>query len=254
MSAFVTKGLYDRFARSGRPQARATHFCPGCGHGILTKLLGAAIDALGLRDRAVVIDPVGCAVFDYYYLDCAHISAGHGRAPAVATGLSRCRPDAVPIVIQGDGDLGAIGFNHAFQAANRGEAFATLFVNNTLYGMTGGQMAPTTLDGQVTATTPQGRSADETGYPLHVPELFATLRAPRYVARVSVADVGRIRQARQAIFKALTLQKERRGYAFVEVLAPCPTNFRLTPVEAADHCREAMEREFPLGVFKDETE
>ena len=220
MGEFVTKGIYETFPRTGTDTRRSTHYCPGCGHGIIEKLIAEAVHDLELEDRAVYVDPVGCAVFGSYYLDGAHVSAAHGRAEAVATGISRVRPQAVTLVIQGDGDLGAIGFNHSFQAANRGEHMAVFFVNNSLYGMTGGQMSPTTLPGQVTKTSPFGRDPLTTGYPLHVSELFSTLQAPIYVARVSVADAGRIRTARAAIRKAVALQAQGAGYAFVEILSP----------------------------------
>ena len=192
-------------------------------------------------------------MFTYYYWDAAHISAAHGRASAAATGACRARPDAVTIAYQGDGDLGAIGFNNAFQAASRGEKFGCIFVNNSLYGMTGGQMAPTTLDGETTTTTPFGRDPALTGHPLHVCEVFAQLKAPVYIARVSVADTRRIMQAKQAIRKVFEIQRDGKGYAMLEILAPCPTNFKMNAQDAAAFCMNEMEKEFPLGVFRDET-
>lgn len=252
MAVIEQRGMYRSFPRSGK-DVRFTHYCPGCGHGIINKLIADACAELGLQDRTVFVDPVGCGVFTYYYWDAAHVSAAHGRASAAATGVSRARPDAVTIAYQGDGDLGAIGFNNAFQAACRGERFGCIFVNNSLYGMTGGQMAPTTLDGEKTTTTPFGRDPALTGAPLHVCEVFAQLPAPVYIARVSVADTRRIMAAKQAIRKVFEIQRDGLGYALLEILAPCPTNFRMDAAAAADFCAGEMEREYPLGVFRDET-
>ena len=251
MATIEQKGMYKAFPRSGK-NVSFTHYCPGCGHGIINKLIAEACAELGLQDRTIFVDPVGCGVFTYYYWDAAHISAAHGRASAAATGACRARPDAVTIAYQGDGDLGAIGFNNAFQAASRGEKFGCIFVNNSLYGMTGGQMAPTTLDGETTTTTPFGRDPALTGHPLHVCEVFAQLKAPVYIARVSVADTRRIMQAKKAIRKVFEIQRDGKGYALLEILAPCPTNFKMDPLKAADFCMNEMEREFPLGVFRDE--
>ena len=252
MATIEQKGMYKVFPRSGK-NVSFTHYCPGCGHGIINKLIAEACAEFGLQDRTIFVDPVGCGVFTYYYWDAAHISAAHGRASAAATGACRARPDAVTIAYQGDGDLGAIGFNNAFQAASRGEKFGCIFVNNSLYGMTGGQMAPTTLDGETTTTTPFGRDPALTGHPLHVCEVFAQLKAPVYIARVSVADTRRIMQAKQAIRKVFEIQRDGKGYAMLEILAPCPTNFRMNAQDAAAFCMNEMEKEFPLGVFRDET-
>ena len=253
MKTIEQKGMYREFPRCGKPHARTTHYCPGCGHGIVNKLVAEACAELGLQDRTIFVDPVGCGVFTYYYWDAAHISAAHGRASAAATGAARARPGAVTIAYQGDGDLGAIGFNNAFQAASRGEKFGCIFINNSLYGMTGGQMAPTTLDGEKTTTTPFGRDPATTGFPLHVCEVFNALKAPVYIARVSVADTKRIMQARQAIRRVFELQRDGKGYAMLEILAPCPTNFRMNAQDAAKFCIEEMEKEFPLGVFRDDS-
>ena len=250
MADIVQKGMYETFPRSGK-NVSFTHYCPGCGHGIINKLIAEACAELGLQDETIFVDPVGCGVFTYYYWDAAHISAAHGRASAVATGACRARPDAVTIAYQGDGDLGAIGFNNAFQAASRGEKFGCIFVNNSLYGMTGGQMAPTTLEGEKTTTTPFGRDSALTGHPLHVCEVFNQLQAPVYIARVSVADTKRIMQAKAAIRKVFEIQKARKGYALLEILAPCPTNLRMDAMAAAEFCKNEMEKEFPLGVFRD---
>jgi len=252
MATIEQKGMYKVFPRSGK-NVSFTHYCPGCGHGIINKLIAEACAEMGLQDRTIFVDPVGCGVFTYYYWDAAHISAAHGRASAAATGACRARPDAVTIAYQGDGDLGAIGFNNAFQAASRGEKFGCIFVNNSLYGMTGGQMAPTTLDGETTTTTPFGRDPALTGHPLHVCEVLAQLKAPVYIARVSVADTRRIMQAKQAIRKVFEIQRDGKGYAMLEILAPCPTNFRMNAQDAAAFCINEMEKEFPLGVFRDET-
>ncbi len=251
MATIEQKGMYASFPRSGK-NVSFTHYCPGCGHGIVNKLIAEACAELGLQDKTIFVDPVGCGVFTYYYWDAAHISAAHGRASAAATGACRARPDAVTIAYQGDGDLGAIGFNNAFQAASRGEKFGCIFVNNSLYGMTGGQMAPTTLAGETTTTTPFGRDTSLTGYPLHVCEVFAQLKAPVYIARVSVADTKRILQAKAAIRKVFEIQRDKKGYALLEILAPCPTNFKMNPVDATKFCIDEMEKEFPLGVFKDD--
>ena len=252
MATIEQKGMYKVFPRSGK-NVSFTHYCPGCGHGIINKIIAEACAELGLQDRTIFVDPVGCGVFTYYYWDAAHISAAHGRASAAATGACRARPDAVTIAYQGDGDLGAIGFNNAFQAASRGERFGCIFVNNSLYGMTGGQMAPTTLDGETTTTTPFGRDPALTGHPLHVCEVFNQLKAPVYIARVSVADTRRIMQAKQAIRKVFEIQRDGKGYAMLEILAPCPTNFKMNAQDAAAFCMNEMEKEFPLGVFRDET-
>ena len=252
MATIEQKGMYKVFPRSGK-NVSFTHYCPGCGHGIINKLIAEACAELGLQDRTIFVDPVGCGVFTYYYWDAAHISAAHGRASAAATGACRARPGAVTIAYQGDGDLGAIGFNNAFQAASRGERFGCIFVNNSLYGMTGGQMAPTTLDGETTTTTPFGRDPALTGHPLHVCEVFNQLKAPVYIARVSVADTRRIMQTKQAIRKVFEIQRDGKGYAMLEILAPCPTNFKMNAQDAAAFCINEMEKEFPLGVFRDET-
>ena len=247
------KGLYSTFERKGGAAPTATHYCAGCGHGILHKLIGEAMADLGIQDNAVMISPVGCAVFGYYYFDCGNLQAAHGRAPAVGTGVTRALKDAVVMSYQGDGDLCSIGLNETFQSANRGENLAIFFVNNAIYGMTGGQMAPTTLIGQKTTTSPLGRNADDTGYPLHACELFDVLKAPVYIERVSLADAKRIRKARQAVRKALQIQKEHKGFTFVEFLSPCPTNMHCDAIESARFVAEEMEKEYPLGCFRDKS-
>ena len=250
MKVVEQKGMYQRFPRSGK-DTRVTHYCPGCGHGIVNKLIAECCAEMGLQDETIFVDPVGCGVFTYYYWDAAHVSAAHGRASAAATGVCRARPDAVTIAYQGDGDLGAIGFNNAFQAASRGEGFGCIFINNSLYGMTGGQMAPTTLEGEKTTTTPFGRDPALTGHPLHVCEVFSQLQAPVYIARVSVADTKRIMQTKAAIKRVFEIQRAHKGYALLEILAPCPTNLRMDAQKAAAFCMNEMEREFPLGTFRD---
>ncbi|HOT06930.1 MAG: Ketoisovalerate oxidoreductase subunit VorA [Methanosaeta sp. PtaB.Bin039] len=249
----ASRGIYSSFPRKGGSAPTATHYCPGCGHGVLHKLIGEAMASLGIQDRCVVMSPVGCAVFTYYYLDCGHIQAAHGRAPAIATGLSRAEDDAIPISYQGDGDLASIGLNETVQAANRGEKMAVFFVNNTVYGMTGGQMAPTTLVGEVTATTPRGRDPRDAGYPIHMCELIDTLKAPVYIERVSLSDIEHIRKARRAVRKALEIQRDKKGYAFVEFLSPCPTILRMDVRSVEKFINEQMEAEFPLKRFRDQS-
>ena len=252
MTTKKTTGMYENFSRSGR-DTRATHYCAGCGHGIINKLIAEALAELGLQDRAIMVNPVGCGVFGYYYWDCGNISAAHGRAHAVATAVNRTERDAVVMAYQGDGDFAAIGFNNCFQAASRGEHFAAFFVNNAIYGMTGGQMAPTTLSGMRTMTTPLGRDPTGAGYPLHVCEVFSQLEAPVYIERVSVADTPRIMKAKKAIRKALEIQRDGKGYALVEIIAPCPTNMGVDALKAAAFCNTQMEKEYPLGCFRDKS-
>jgi 2-oxoisovalerate ferredoxin oxidoreductase beta subunit len=206
---------------------------------------------LGIQDRCIVISPVGCAVFAYYYLDSGHVQAAHGRAPAIATGISRAEDDAIVISYQGDGDLASIGLNETIQAANRGEKLAVFFVNNTVYGMTGGQMAPTTLIGEVTATSPHGRDPRDMGYPIHICELLDTLKAPVFIERASLSDIEHIRKARRAVKKALQIQRDKLGYAFVELLSPCPTILRMDAANSTKFINEQMELEYPLKRFRD---
>ena len=246
------KAFYERYERKDELQHQ-THFCPGCGHGQTHKMLAKAIDELGIQDRTILVGPVGCGVFTYYYYDVGNISAAHGRATAVATGVKRSRPESIVIDYQGDGDLAAIGSAEILHAANRGEHITVIFVNNAIYSMTGGQLAPTTLLGQKTATSPEGRSAANEGYPLHVCELLATLEAPVYIERVSLGDNKQIMQAARAIKKAMENQVRGLGFSLIEVLSPCPTLFKMTPVEAQHWVRDVMEKTFPLGVFRDRT-
>lgn len=253
MSQIKISGMYDSFLRSGS-NSQSTHYCAGCGHGIIHKLIAETLAELNLQDEAIIFDPVGCSVFGYYYWDAGNISAAHGRSPSAATGIARTLKNRTIICYQGDGDLGAIGLNSTIQAANRGEKIAVFFINNATYGMTGGQMAPTTLEGMKTLTSPFGRDPHTAGYPLHVCELINQLKAPVYIDRVSVANTPRIMKAKKAIRKALQIQKDRKGYAFVEIIAPCPTALKITPLESARFCMEEMEAEFPLGCLRDNSD
>lgn len=248
------KALYAEYPRKGGAAPTATHYCPGCGHGVLHKLIAEAIDDLDIQNRTVMISPVGCAVFAYYYFDMGNLQVAHGRAPAVGTGVSRAEENAVVISYQGDGDLASIGLNETIQAANRGEKLAVFFVNNTVYGMTGGQMAPTTLIGEKTTTCPEGRDPRFAGYPIHMCELLDNLRAPVFIERVSVSDISHIRKARKAIRKALEVQRDGKGYAFVEVLAACPTNLKMDAEQSVKFINEEMEKEFPLKNFRNISE
>ncbi len=217
------------------------------------KMLARAIDELGIQDRTILIGPVGCSVFTYYYFDVGNVQAAHGRAPAVATAMKRSRPESIVIGYQGDGDLAAIGSAEILHAANRGENITVIFVNNAIYSMTGGQAAPTTLLGQKSTTTPDGRNAANEGYPLHMSELLATLEAPVYIERVGLGDNKQIAQATRAIRRAVENQVRGLGFSLVEVLSPCPTIWKMTPVEAQHWVRDVMEKTFPLAVFCDRT-
>jgi 2-oxoisovalerate ferredoxin oxidoreductase beta subunit len=246
------KAFYPRFERKGELQHQ-THYCPGCGHGTISKMLARAIDELGIQDRTILVSPVGCSVFGYYYFDVGNIQSAHGRAPAVATAAKRSRPHSIVVSYQGDGDLSAIGSAEILHAANRGENITVIFVNNAIYSMTGGQAAPTTLLGQKSTTTPGGRSAANEGYPLRVSELLATLEAPVYIERVGLGDNKQIAQANRAIHRAMENQVRGFGFSLVEVLSPCPTIWKMTPVEAQHWVRDVMEKTYPLGVLKDRT-
>ncbi|KPV64155.1 MAG: Ketoisovalerate oxidoreductase subunit VorA [Candidatus Bathyarchaeota archaeon BA1] len=227
-----------------------THYCPGCGHGIIHRLIAEVIDELGIREKTVCVAPVGCAVLIYDYLDIDAYESAHGRAPAVATGCKRVHPDLVVFTYQGDGDLAAIGIAEAVHVAARGEKITTIFVNNGVYGMTGGQMAPTTLIEQKTTTTPSGRSAETAGYPLRVAEMIAVISGAAYVARVSVHSPKNIIQAKKAIKKAFETQIKGLGYSLVEVLSQCPTNWHMTPLKSLKWIKEKMIPCFPLGELK----
>ncbi len=226
------------------------HYCPGCTHGIIHRIVAQVIDELGVRENTVGVCPVGCAVFAYEYFNVDMIEAAHGRAPAVATGVKRSLPDRVVFTYQGDGDLAAIGTAETIHAAARGEKITAIFVNNAIYGMTGGQMAPTTLLGQKTTTTPFGRDKERNGLPLRVAEMLSTVDGAAYVARVSVHNPGNAVKAKQAVKKAFECQIRGDGFSIVEVLSTCPTNWGLSPVEALKWLEENMLPHYPLGEFK----
>ena len=227
------------------------HYCPGCPHGIIHRLVAEAIDELGIEGKAIGVAPVGCAVMAYDYFACDMIEAPHGRAPAVATGIKRCRPENIVFTYQGDGDLAAIGTAEVIHAAMRGEKITTIFINNGIYGMTGGQMAPTTLVGEKATTAPMGRQADHYGSPIRMSEIIATLDGCAYATRVCVTDIPNLNKAKKAIKKAFQMQMEGKGYTFVEVLACCPTNWGKTPAASVEWLKENMIPYFPLGVYKD---
>jgi 2-oxoglutarate ferredoxin oxidoreductase subunit beta len=237
-----------------RPQALKdcpTHYCPGCGHGIAHRLIAETIDELGIRGRTIGIAPVGCAVLAYDYLDVDMVEVAHGRAPAVATGMKRTNPDKIIFSYQGDGDLAAIGTGEIIHAAHRGEQITVIFINNAVFGMTGGQMAPTTLLGQVTTTTPLGRDAEKQGYPLQVSELLAILPGAIYIERCSLHTPALIRNAKKAVKHAFELQVDgANGLSLVELLSPCPTAWRMTPAKAIQWIENEMIKVFPLGRLK----
>ena len=244
------KTFYPEFERKSELRQQ-THYCPGCGHGVAHKLIAEALEDLGVQDDTILVSPVGCSVFAYYYFDVGNVQVAHGRAPAAATGLKRACPNKIVIAYQGDGDLAAIGTAEIVHAANRGEKITVFFVNNAIYGMTGGQMAPTTLVGQRSTTSPWGRRPINEGFPLHMAEMLASLEAPVYIERVALSDNKNIMKARRAVRKALELQKAGVGFTFVEILSPCPTIWGKDPVEARKWVGEQMIPNFPLNVFRD---
>jgi 2-oxoglutarate/2-oxoacid ferredoxin oxidoreductase subunit beta len=233
---------------------RATHYCPGCHHGTVTRLVGECLEEMGLVERTIAVSAIGCSVFLYNYLRVDTVEAPHGRAPAVATGVSRARGDKFVFTYQGDGDLASIGLAEIMHCANRGERVSVVFVNNTVYGMTGGQMAPTTLVGQKTTTCPGGRCADREGLPLRMAEMIGTLGGVAYSARVAVDSMAHIRKAKKALRRTFEAQTMNSGFGFIEILASCPTNWRMDPVTANRRIAEELIPYFPLGVFKDRTE
>ena len=238
----------------GRPQSlneSQFSYCPGCHHGLVTRMIAQAIDELGIQERTVVIAPVGCAVSMYQWFRCDGTQASHGRACAVATGIKRVNPDLIVFTYQGDGDLAAIGTAESIHAANRGENITVIFINNQIYGMTGGQMAPTTLLGQRTTSCPEGRDGRLAGYPIRFAEMVAQLDAPAYVTRQSLFDQKRIVSANRAIKKAFQYQVEGKGYSLVEMLTNCPTNWRMGPLETNRHLADEVIKTFPLGDFVD---
>jgi pyruvate/2-oxoacid:ferredoxin oxidoreductase beta subunit len=248
-TAFYTH--FDRHAHGKGLKGATTHYCPGCGHGLIQKMLAELITELGVQDRTVAISPVGCAVFLYYYFDVGNSQAAHGRAPAVAIGHKVANPDSIVISYQGDGDLASIGLAEIVQAAQLGLPMTFVFVNNAIYGMTGGQMAPTTLAGQKTKTSPFGRNPAEAGQPIRACELLNTLEAPAFIERCAVNNVKNALRAKKAIRKALENQLAGRGYSFVEVLSMCPTNWGMDPVEATSWVDTAMAPYYPLGNIRD---
>ena len=239
-----TKGLTDQ----------PLHYCPGCTHGIIHRLVAECLEELGVLDKTVGVASVGCSVFSYNYFNCDMIQAAHGRAPAVATGAKRANPDNVVFTYQGDGDLAAIGTAETVHSAARGENITVIFVNNAIYGMTGGQMAPTTLPNQVTQTSPYGRDVTVVGYPIKVCEMLSQVTGATYLERVAVNNVKNIKNAKKAIMKAFKNQIEGKGFSLIEVLSTCPTNWGLSPKEALKWLDENMETYYPLGVYKDKTQ
>ena len=229
------------------------HYCPGCTHGIIHRLVAEAIDELGIEGITVGVAPVGCSVMAYDYFACDMVEAAHGRAPAVATGLKRCMPENIIFTYQGDGDLASIGMAETVHAATRNENITIIFVNNAIYGMTGGQMAPTSLPGQVTQTSPYGRDVTTAGYPIRVSEMLSTLEGPEYIERVAVNNVKNVKNAKKAILKAFKNQVEGKGCSLIEVVSTCPTNWGMTPVQALEWVNTNMIPYYPLGVYKDKT-
>ena len=227
------------------------HYCPGCTHGIIHRLVAEAIDKLDIEGITIGVAPVGCAVMAYDYFACDMFEAAHGRAPAVATGIKRANPDRIVFTYQGDGDLASIGMAETVHAATRNENITIIFVNNAIYGMTGGQMAPTSLPGQVTQTSPYGRDVKLVGYPIRVCEMLATLDGPEYIERVAVNNVANVRKAGKAIEKAFRNQVEGKGFSLIEVVSACPTNWGMTPQKALQWVDEKMIPYYPLGVYKD---
>ena len=238
-----------------KPKALADismHYCPGCTHGIVHRLVAEVIDELGIEGRTIGVAPVGCSVMAYNYFNCDMIEAAHGRAPAVATGVKRANPEEhIVFTYQGDGDLASIGMAETVHAAARNENITIIFINNAIYGMTGGQMAPTSLPGQVTQTSPYGRDVNACGYPVKVCEMLSTLDGPEYLERVTVNSVKAVKNAKKAIKKAFQNQIDKKGFSLVEVLSTCPTNWGLTPEKALKWVDEAMIPYYPLGVYKD---
>ncbi len=237
----------------GRPEALTDvpfTYCPGCHHGIANRLIAEVIDELGIREKTIGVCPVGCSVYAYLFFKCDMLGASHGRAPAAATGIKRARPNSVVFTYQGDGDVAAIGTAEIVHAANRGENITAIFINNAIYGMTGGQMAPTTLIGQVTQTSPYGRDEKTMGYPIKMAEMLSTLKRATYISRVALNKTANIVKAKKSIKKAFQTQLEGKGFSLVEILSACPTNWGLSPVEASKWVEEKMIPYYPLGEFR----
>jgi len=239
------------FSRPRSLKPVAFHYCPGCGHSLLHRIIGEVIDEMDLQDRIIGVPPAGCAVLAYNYFDIDMGEAAHGRAGALATGLKRALPDRVVFTYQGDGDIAAIGTAETIHAAARGENITTLFVNNAVYGMTGGQMAPTTVLGQVTSTSPGGRKEQRDGYPINLSEMLAIAKGSAYIERTALNSPANILKTKKAIAKAFRVQLDRLGFSLVEVLSPCPTNWKMSPAEAMKWIAETMATHFPLGTLKD---
>ena len=230
------------------------HYCPGCTHGIIHRLVAEVMDELDIEGKTIGIAPVGCSVMAYNYFNCDMIEAAHGRAPAIATGVKRANPENIVFTYQGDGDLASIGMAETVHAAARNENITVIFVNNAIYGMTGGQMAPTSLPGQITQTSPYGRDVAHCGYPIRVCEMLSELESPQYLERVTVNSVKNIKNAKKAIKKAFQNQMEGKGFSFVEVVSACPTNWGMTPKQALEWVESDMLPYYPIGVYKDRTE
>jgi 2-oxoglutarate/2-oxoacid ferredoxin oxidoreductase subunit beta len=241
------------FSRPKSLKKAVFHYCPGCGHSIVHRITCEVIDELGIHDSAIGVPPAGCAVFAYYYFDVDMVESAHGRGAAVATGIKRACPESIVFTYQGDGDLSAIGTTETIHAANRGENFTAIFINNAVYGMTGGQMAPTTLLGMKTTTSPLGRDGKHEGYPIKMSEILGQVQGSCYIERVAVNSPANVRKAKKAIKKAFQCQIDGLGYALVEILAPCPTNWKMSSVEACKWIDNVLSKEFPLGIIKDTT-
>lgn len=239
------------FSRPESLKEAAFRYCPGCGHSLVHRLIAECIDTMGIREKVIGIAPIGCAVFAYDYFNFDILEVAHGRPPAAATGLKRALPDRIIFSYQGDGDLAAIGTAEIIHAANRGENISVFFINNATYGMTGGQMAPTTLLGQRTTTTPSGRKAQTSGYPLRVCELLSSIEGASYIARTSVDSYKNLVKTKHAIEKSFRYQIEDRGFSLVEILSPCPVDWKLSPIDSLTWIRKEMVSVFPLGTFKD---
>lgn len=236
-----------------RPEATTetvTHYCPGCTHGVIHRQVAEVIDELGIRERTVGVAPVGCSVLAYNYFNCDFVEAAHGRAPAMATGIKRSRPDLMVFTYQGDGDLASIGMGEIVHAANRGEKICVIFVNNAIYGMTGGQMAPTTMPGQVTTTSPKGRDVKEVGYPIRMSEMLSSLRTPGFIVRTSVLNPKGMIETKNYIKEAFQNQIDNKCFSLVEILSICPTNWGVSPIKSAEWAEKNMVPYYPLKVFK----
>lgn len=249
-----SKKIKELYKRPKSLVNKKSHYCSGCSHGLIHKLIAEIIDEFDIQKKTVVIAPVGCAVLLYDYIECDSVEAAHGRAPAIATGVKRVKPDNIVISYQGDGDLLSIGMAETIHAANRGENITVIFINNTNYGMTGGQMAPTTVIGQKTTTTPRGRNAATEGYPIRACELLNTLEAPYYIERCIANNVKSIIKTKKSIKKAIKYQMESKGYSFIEILSSCPTNWGMTPLDANKWIEEKLTAIYPVKTFRDRGE